>query len=231
MRLAQGDSTANLTFPMAKMQVEIWSDVACPFCWIGKTSFDRAFERFDHADETEVVWRSYQLGPGMPREIEGDIYDVLAAKYGGTREDAKKMNGRVAAMAEQVGLDCDFDAIRPTNTLDAHRVIHFARPLGKEGEVNERLFEAYFHDGSNVSDIGVLRRAGADAGLDPEAVGEMLESGDYSIAVQAEQEQAHELGISAVPTFVFDRASAVQGAQSEDLLLQALETAWAAQER
>lgn len=213
------------------MKVEIWSDVACPFCWIGKTSFDRALARFEHADETEVIWRSYQLGPGMPREMDGDIYDVLSAKYGGTRDDAKKMNGRVAAMAEEVGVDMNSDAIRPTNTLDAHRLIHFARPLGKEAEVKERLFEAYFRDGSNISDVGVLRRAAADVGLDPEAAAEMLESGDYSIAVQAEQEQAHELGISAVPTFVFDRASAVQGAQSEELLLQALDTAWASQER
>jgi predicted DsbA family dithiol-disulfide isomerase len=212
------------------MKVEIWSDIACPFCWIGKTSFDRALARFEHADETEVIWRSYQLGPGMPREMDGDIYDVLASKYGGTRDDAKKMNGRVAAMAEEVGVDMNFDAIRPTNTLDAHRLIHFARPLGKEAEVKERLFEAYFHDGSNISDVGVLRRAAADAGLDPEAAAEMLESGDHSIAVQAEQEQAHELGISAVPTFVFDRASAVQGAQSEELLLQALDTAWASQD-
>jgi predicted DsbA family dithiol-disulfide isomerase len=213
------------------MQVEIWSDVACPFCWIGKTSFDRALARFEHADETEVIWRSYQLGPGMPREMEGDIYDVLASKYGGTRDDAKKMNGRVTAMAEEVGVDINSDAIRPTNTLDAHRLVHFARPLGKQDEVKERLFEAYFRDGSNISDVGVLRRAAADAGLDPEAAAEMLESGDHSIAVQAEQEQAHELGISAVPTFVFDRSSAVQGAQSEELLLQALETAWASQER
>ena len=216
---------------MSKMKVEIWSDIACPFCWIGKTSFDRALARFEHADETEVIWRSYQLGPGMPREMDGDIYDVLASKYGGTRDDAKKMNGRVAAMAEEVGVDMNSDAIRPTNTLDAHRLVHFARPLGKQDEVKERLFEAYFRDGSNISDVGVLRRAAADAGLDPEAAAEMLESGDHSIAVQAEQEDAHELGISAVPTFVFDRASAVQGAQSEDLLLQALETAWASQPR
>jgi hypothetical protein len=216
---------------MSKMKVEIWSDIACPFCWIGKASFDKAFARFEHADETEVIWRSYQLGPGMPREMEGDIYDVLAAKYGGTRDDAKRMNGRVAEMADQVGLDCDFDAIRPTNTLDAHRVVHFARGEGMQDEAKERLFKAYFKDGSNVSDIGVLRRAAADAGLDPEGVGEMLESGDFAVAVEAEQEDAHELGISAVPTFVFDRASAVQGAQSEDLLLQALETAWASQPR
>lgn len=212
------------------MTVEIWSDVACPFCWIGKASFDRAFANFEHADETEVIWRSYQLGPGMPRETEGDIFDVLAVKYGGTREQARQMNGRVAALAEEAGLQCDFDAIRPTNTKDAHRLLHLARAHDKADEVNQNLFKAYFSEGSNVSDVGVLRRAGADAGLDPIEIGEMLESGDYSIAVEAEQDQAHELGISAVPTFVFDRASAVQGAQSEELLLRALDTAWAARE-
>ncbi|MEI7560764.1 MAG: DsbA family oxidoreductase [Actinomycetes bacterium] len=216
---------------MSKMKVEIWSDIACPFCWIGKRSFDSALARFEHADETEVIWRSYQLGPNMPREMEGDIYDVLAAKYGGTREQAKEMNVRVRTMAEGVGLDCNFDAIRPTNTMDAHRLIHLARKSGVQDETKELLFKAYFHDGSNVSDIGVLRRTGAEVGLDTTEVAEMLDTGDFAVAVGLEQNEAQELGISAVPTFVFDRKSAVAGAQSEDLLLDALRTAWAAEPR
>ncbi|CAB4871481.1 MAG: DsbA family oxidoreductase [Actinomycetes bacterium] len=214
-----------------RMTVEIWSDVACPFCWIGKRSFDEALSRFEHAEETDVVWRSYQLGPAMPRDYDGDIYDVLASKYGGTRDQAVAMNGRVREMADGIGLETDFDAIKPTNTLDAHRLVHHARRSGLADQTKERLFAAYFRDGSNVSDTGVLRRTGAEVGLDPTEVAEMLSSGDFTQAVALEQEQANDLGISAVPTFVFDRTSAVQGAQSADLLLDALNTAWTAQSR
>ena len=208
------------------MRVEIWSDIACPFCYIGKRSFDEALARFEHADDVEVIWRSYQLGPGMPKEISGDIYDVLAAKYGGTREQAREMNGRVAAAAEAVGLDCDFDSIQPTNTLDAHRLVQLATAAGRQGEAEELLFEAYFRDGLNVSHASVLERISAVLGLDRGDVAELLEGDGFSQQVADEQEQANELGISAVPTFVFDRTSAVQGAQSSDLLLEALRTAW-----
>lgn len=210
------------------MRVEIWSDVACPYCYVGKRSFERAFARFGHAGETEVVWRSFQLGPGMPKEIDGDIHDVLAAKYGGTREQAKLMSSRVAAMAEEAGLECDFDAIRPTNTLDAHRLVHLAALSGKAAEAKEALFEAYFRDGLNVSDREVLERLADGLGLDADEVRELLSGERFAAEVAEDQEQAHELGIAAVPTFVFDRASAVPGAQDEELLLRALETAWQA---
>lgn len=209
------------------MRVEIWSDIACPFCYIGKHAFDEAFARFEHAGDTEVVWRSFQLGPTMPEKISGDIYDVLAAKYGGTREQAKEMNGRVAAMAQQAGLECDFDAIKPTNTMKAHRLVHLAGSVGKQDEAEERLFESYFKLGENVSEAEVLKSAAADIGLDSDEVVKLLESDRFSDEVTAEYEEALELGIDAVPTFVFDRASAVRGAQSPDLLLEALNTAWA----
>lgn len=212
------------------MRVEIWSDIACPFCWIGKHGFERAFERFEHADRTEVVWKSFQLAPGMPKEIDGDIHDVLASKYGTTREQARQMGGRVIAMAEQAGLDCDLDAIKPTNTRDAHRLIHLASLSGKGTEANERLFAAYFSEGVNISDHGVLRDIAAGLGLDPAETDAMLAGDMFAAEVEADQEEAHELGIAAVPTFVFDRSSAVPGAQDEDLFLRALEAAWAATE-
>ena len=211
------------------MKVEIWSDIACPFCYIGKRSFDEAFAQFEHARETEVVWRSFQLGPGMPKQIKGDIYDVLAAKYGGTREQAQAMNGRVSAMAEQTGLECDFDAIKPTNTLDAHRLVHLAGRHGLAAEAKELLFEAYFRDGLNVSDHGVLTGLADKLGLDPADVSELLATDLYATEVVAEQDEAHDLGISAVPTFVFDRKSGIPGAQTSDLLLEALRTAWASE--
>ncbi len=209
------------------VKVEIWSDVACPFCYIGKRSFDDAFARFEHAADTEVIWRSFQLGPTMPEQISGDIYDVLAAKYGGTREQAIEMNGRVSAMATEAGLDCDFDAIKPTNTMKAHRLIHLAGAAGKQDEAKERMFESYFVRGENISQAQVLEQAGADLGLGEGEVRDLLAGDQFQSEVTAEYEEALELGIDAVPTFVFDRTSAVRGAQSADLLLEALNTAWA----
>lgn len=213
------------------MRVEIWSDIACPFCYIGKRTFERAFAQFEHADGTEVIWRSFQLGPNMPKQIGGDIHDVLAAKYGGTREQAIAMNGRVAAMAEQTGLDCDFDAIKPTNTRDAHRLVHLAALHGKAGDAKERLFEAYFRDGLNVSDHSVLAAIAGDLGLDPAEVDELLAGDRFAAEVDDEHGQATDLGIAGVPMFVFDRASGVSGAQSEELLLTALRTAWESSHR
>ena len=207
------------------MRVEIWSDVACPFCWVGKRNFELALGRFAHADMTEVAWRPFQLAPGMPREIDGDMHDVLAAKYRVTRDQAAAMGERVVAMAEDVGLTIDYDAIRPTNTRDAHRLVQLAAIDGKAGEAKERLFEAYFRDGLNVSDHGVLGDVAHGLGLDPGPVGEMLAGDRFVAEVDAGQDDALELGISAVPTFVFDRASAVPGAQDADLFLRALETA------
>ncbi|MEI6446884.1 MAG: DsbA family oxidoreductase [Actinomycetes bacterium] len=212
------------------MRVEIWSDVACPFCYIGKRSFEEAFRQFDNAEGTEVIWRSFQLGPGMPKEVKGDIYDVLAAKYGGTREQAIAMNLRVATLAEQVGLDCDFDSIKPTNTGDAHRLIHLATEAGRSDEAKEFLFEAYFRDGLNVSDHDVLRGIAQKLALDPAEVDDLLAGDRFASEVEHDQEQAHDLGIGAVPTFVFDRSSAVPGAQSTELLLDALNTAWSMRE-
>jgi predicted DsbA family dithiol-disulfide isomerase len=212
------------------MRVEIWSDVACPFCYIGKRSFEKAFEEFEHAEATEVVWRSFQLGPGMPKQVNGDIYDVLAAKYGGTRDQAIEMNARVAGMAEQTGLDCDFDSIQPTNTGDAHRLVHLAAESGLADDAKVRLFEAYFRVGLIVCDPDVLRGVGAKLGLDPAAVDELLAGDRIADEVERVQDQATEFGIGAVPTFVFDRASAVPGAQSTELLLDALNTAWSMSE-
>jgi len=210
------------------MRVEIWSDVACPFCWVGKRNFELALGGFANADSVEVAWRPFQLAPAMPNGIDGDIHDVLAAKYGVTRDQAAAMGERVVAMAEQVGLAIDYAAIRPTNTRDAHRLVQLAAVDGKAGEAKERLFEAYFRDGLTVSDHGVLSSVAEDLGLDSGQVEAMLAGDRFSAEVQAGQEDALELGISAVPTFVFDRASAVPGAQDRELFSRALEAAWEA---
>jgi predicted DsbA family dithiol-disulfide isomerase len=213
---------------MSGLTVEIWSDVACPFCYIGKRNFEQALGQFEHRDDVEVIWRSFQLGPQMPKQTSGDIFDVLAAKYGGTREQAIEMNSRVDGMAREAGLDCDFPAIKPTNTRDAHRLVHLASFSGLQDEAKERLFKAYFIDGENVSDPETLTRVGVEIGLDGDDISALLGSDAFATEVEAEHEQAVEFGISGVPTFVFDRKSGISGAQPSEILLEALRTAWAA---
>jgi predicted DsbA family dithiol-disulfide isomerase len=210
------------------MLIEIWSDVMCPFCYIGKRHFEAALQRFEHRDEVEVTWRSFQLAPGLPRVCEGDVHDYLAAKYGGGRERAKAMNDDMAARAAQVGLTYNFDSAVLGNTFDAHRLAHMARAAGVEDAAVERVFRAYFTDSLAVSDPDVLARLGADVGLDADAVRAMLASDEYVDAVQAEADEALTLGIQGVPCFVIDRRFAVSGAQPPELILEALERAWEA---
>jgi predicted DsbA family dithiol-disulfide isomerase len=208
------------------MNVEIWSDLVCPFCYIGKRNFEAALERFEHRDEVDVRWRSFQLDPDAPREPEGDLHDHLAAKYGGGRDRAIEMNARVTEAAAAVGLRFDLDNARRGNTLDAHRVVHLAREAGLEDAAEERLFAAYFTESEPIADRETLARLGGSIGLDPEAVRAMLAGEAFVQAVLAEMRDGMQLGINAVPCFVFDRRFGVSGAQPPELLLQALERAW-----
>src|SRR4051794_11510594 len=143
------------------MKVEIWSDVVCPFCYIGKRNFEAALERFEQRDEVDVRWRSFQLDPAGPRSPEGDLHDHLAAKYGGGRERVIEMNARVTETAASVGLRFDLDNARRGNTVDAHRVVHLAREHGLEDVAEERLFAGYFSEGEHIADRETLVRLGA----------------------------------------------------------------------
>ena len=210
------------------MRVEIWSDVMCPFCYIGKRNFEAALRRFEHRDEVEVTWRSFQLAPGLPRELEGDVHDYLAAKYGGGREHAKAMNARMAEHAASLGLTYNFDTAVLGNTFDAHRVVHMARAAGLEDAAVERIFRAYFTDSLAVADHDVLASLGEEIGLDGDAVRSMLAGDAFVTDVEAEVDEALGLGIQGVPCFVIDRTYAVSGAQPPELILQALERAWEA---
>jgi predicted DsbA family dithiol-disulfide isomerase len=210
------------------MDVEIWSDVVCPWCYIGKRRFERALAAFDHRGEVNVTWRSFQLDPSAPAMSEGDQVERLAAKYGMSRATAEAAQERVTANAATEGLDFHLDRARSGNTFDAHRLIHHAHSVGKQGALKERLMQAYFVEGAAIGDHEALARLAVEVGLDEATVRGVLESEAYSDDVRHDELEARQLGITGVPFFVLDRAYGVSGAQPSDLVLGALEQAWTA---
>ena len=210
------------------MQVEIWSDVVCPWCYIGRRRFTAALAAFEHADDVEVVWRSFELDRHAPAEFVGDYAGRLAEKYGTSVAGATAMIERVRAAGAAEGLDLRLDAARTGNTFDAHRVLHLARERGAADAVGERLFRGYFTDGEPIGDPAALVRLGADAGLDAAEVRAVLDGDRYADAVRADEAQAAAFGITGVPFFVLDRALGVSGAQPTEVLLDALRQGWAA---
>ena len=210
----------------SRLQVEIWSDVVCPWCYIGKRRFESALARFEHRDKIEVTWRSFELNPRASTEEEGGLAERLAAKYGMTLEQAKAANARVAAAAAGEGLDFHLDVARPGNTFDAHRLIHLAKERGVQAQAKERLMAAYFNEGRRIGDPETLVELIAEVGVGSSEAREALETGAYGAEVRAEEREAAELGISGVPFFVLDRRYGVSGAQPPELMLQALQQAW-----
>lgn len=208
------------------MKVEIWSDFACPFCYIGKRRFEAALEQFPHKEEVEVIYHSFELDPAAPKQPQQDIHSMLAAKYGMSREQAKQMNNQVAEQAKSVGLTYHMDQIVPTNTFDAHRLAQFAADRGKGIEMTERLLKAYFTDTVNLSDHETLISLAREVGLDAEETAKMLAGDSYANEVRRDQQEAAALGIRGVPFFVIDRKYGVSGAQPTEVFTQALEKAW-----
>jgi predicted DsbA family dithiol-disulfide isomerase len=208
------------------LRVDIWSDVICPWCAIGKANLDRALERFDGADRVEIVWHSFELDPNAPAALAGDHAEQLARKYGMPVEQARKSIDRVVTTARGVGLDFRYDRIRPGNTFDAHRVIHLAAERGLQTQVKERMFHGYFTEGAAIGLPEEVERLAVDAGLDAEEVAEVLESDAYAAEVRADEADAHQLGATGVPFFVFDGRYAVGGAQPPDVLLEVLQRCW-----
>ena len=208
------------------MLVEIWSDVVCPWCAIGKRRFERALEGFEHADDVEVVWRSFELDPTAPREATGSATQRLAEKYGVSVEQAEAMNARVTEQAAAEGLEFRMERTRPGNTVDAHRLLHLAKDRGVQHAVKERLLRAYFEQGEAISDPTTLARLGAEAGLDEDEAAKALAGDDHLAEVRADQAEARALGISGVPFFVLDRKYGISGAQPTELFAQALRQAY-----
>jgi predicted DsbA family dithiol-disulfide isomerase len=206
------------------MKVEIWSDVVCPWCYVGKRRFESGLARFEHADEVEVVWRSFELDPNAPVR-RGPTREHLARKYRLTTEQVDASQARLTRLAAAEGLEYHLDETQGGNTFDAHRLLHAAQETGLQDALKERFMRAYFTEREPIGDREVLARLAAEVGV-PDA-GEVLESGRFGDEVRADEREAHALGIHAVPFFVVDRRYGVEGAQPAELLLGALQRAWA----
>jgi protein disulfide-isomerase len=211
-----------------KMKVEIWSDVVCPFCYIGKKEFEAALARFPHKDSVEVIWRSFELNPRAPKRSELDMYGMLVEKYGGTREDARARVENVVQRGKTVGIQYKMDKAIIASSFDAHRLIQLAKTKGLGDVAEERLFKAYFIDGLHIADHATLVSLGKEIGLEAKEVERMLASDLYAEAVRADERAAHLQGVRGVPYFLIDGRTAVSGAQQSDAFLQALSQAWAA---
>ena len=210
------------------MHVEIWSDIACPWCHIGKRRFEAALARFEHADDVTVTWRSFELDPEAPLERPGDRAVHLAAKYGSSVEQARAMQQQMTDVAAAEGLDFHFEIAREGSTFDAHRLLRFAAAQGRQDELKERLMRAYLSEGELMSDHATLERLAVDVGLDAAAAREVLSGDAHAADVRADEQEAVSLGISAVPFFVVDRSIGTAGAQSPDALLELLRRGWEA---
>ena len=208
----------------ATMRVEIWSDIACPWCYIGKRRLETALAAFEHRDEVEVVWRAFELDPAAPPE-RGDLATHLAQKYGLDRDRALQLQQRVTDVAAEEGLEFRFDRARAGNTFDAHRLVRLAAAHGRQDAMEERLMRAYLTEGELLSDHETLIRLAEEVGLDPEAARAMLASGDLADEVREDERTAAAFEIRAVPFFVADRTYGASGAQPPDMLLAMLQQA------
>ncbi|HVH42179.1 MAG TPA: DsbA family oxidoreductase [Labilithrix sp.] len=211
---------------MKKLRIDIWSDIACPWCYVGKRRLEAALEDFPHRDAVEVHWRAFELDPTAPRELPLPYAERLAKKYRVSVEEAEGMIDRMTTLAAVDGLDFRFDRLRPGNMFDAHRVLHLAHVRGKQDAVKERFLRAYMTDGQLMAEPETLIRLAGEAGLDPEEVRATLASDAYADAVRKDEDEAAELGIRGVPFFVIGRKYAVSGAQPAELLLGAITKAW-----
>ena len=212
------------------MKVEIWSDVMCPFCYIGKRKFEAALAQFPQKENVEIEWKSFQLDPEMPNNSGQSIHEYLAERKGWTLEYTKKAHDQMTGMAAAVGLQYNFDKAVLANSFDAHRFAHLAAKYGLGDAAEESLFKAYFTEGKNISDHEVLAQLGAAIGLDAEEVRTTLSGSTYTREVQQDIAEAAALGARGVPFFVIDRKYAVSGAQPEETFLNALQQSFSEKE-
>jgi len=208
------------------VKIEIWSDVVCPWCYIGKRRLEHALGEFEHADEVEIAWRSFQLNPDTPPGTAVPTKEYLVQRFG---PQASQMTGRVAALGRDEGLDLNFDTSLTVNTLDAHRLLHLAAELGVGDAAKERMLRAHFTEGADLASTDTLVALMQDVGVDPEKTRQTLVSGEYGDAVREDMEEARALGANGVPFFVIDRRYGISGAQPAEAFLHALRTAHAAE--
>lgn len=208
------------------MKIEIWSDFACPFCYIGKKRFENALNKFKHKNQVEVIYKAYQLNPNAPKVMQGTAYESFAKGHGTTVEGAKQRFDAFTQNAKTVGLTYRYDIIQMTNTFDAHRIAKWANTFGKEDEVTNRFMKAYFTDGMNLADVDTLVNLVSELGLDGAEARKVLESNQYADLVRDQQLESRQLGVQGVPFFVLNRKYGISGAQQQDYFERALEQIW-----
>ena len=207
------------------MQVEIWSDILCPWCAVGRARFEKALAEFADRDAVEIRWRSFELNPDAPKSVEGDYVLRLAEKYGRSRAQAQQMIDQMTASAAADGLDFNFDIIQAGNSFDAHRLLHLAARHGLQDALKQRLFRAYLSEGALISDHETLQRLAVEVGLDAGDVSGVLAGDAHAADVRADEAQAAEYGIRGVPFFVIDKQYGLSGAQPPEVILQVLRKA------
>ena len=207
---------------MTSIHVDVWSDIVCPWCYIGKRKFEAGLAAFDGAEDVTVTYHSFELAPDTPVDFEGSSADFLAGHKGMPLEQVEQMHRQVTAIAKDVGLNYDFDSVRQTKTLLAHQALHFAKEHGKQLELVERLFQAHFEEGQHVGKVEQLVTLGVEVGLDAEELRAALEDARHAEAVSTDLAQARAYGIQGVPFYVIGGKYGVSGAQRPEVFTQAL---------
>jgi protein disulfide-isomerase len=208
---------------LKKMKVEIWSDIMCPFCYIGKRHFEEALKQFPDAENVEIEWKSFQLDPELPKPASHlNVYEYLAERKGISLEQSKSMHQNVEEMAKRAGLNYNFSKTVVSNSFDAHRLIQFAKTKHLGDEAEERLFKAYFEEGKNLCDTSTLIELACEMGLNEKETAEVIHSDQFTSEVNTDIEEATRLGIRGVPFFVFNRKYGVSGAQPSESFLNVL---------
>lgn len=208
------------------MKIEIWSDVVCPFCYIGKRKLEKALDKFPLKDQVEIEWKSFQLNPEEKTNPSINTLEHLAQSKGWSMDQTREITSNVVEMAKEQGLEFDFEKAKVANTKNAHRLIHFSKQQGKGGEMKERLLKAYFSDGENVDDPNTLIKLGAEIGLNESEIKSMLASNQFDDAVDQDIYESRLIGVRGVPFFVLDRKFGISGAQPDEVFEETIEKAW-----
>jgi protein disulfide-isomerase len=213
------------------MKVDIWSDIRCPFCYIGKRKFEAALAQFEHKDDVTVTWHSFELDPSMKTQPDKNPYEYLAEIKGQSLHWSKQVHHQLAETAKAVGLTFNFGKVVVANSFDAHRLIQLAKTKNLGDEAKERLLKAYFTEGANISDSHTLIKLGTDIGLDQTQVEQVVKGDAFTADVRSDEATARRIGIGGVPFFVLDEQFGVSGAQSPETFLEALRHAWTEKEK
>jgi protein disulfide-isomerase len=208
------------------LKIQIWSDIMCPFCYIGKRRIEEALSLFEHKEAVEIEWKSYQLDSSFIASPEDNMVEHLAEKYRKDNDWAQNMLDNMTQNAKTAGLDFHFEKAILANSFNVHRLLHLAKKFNLANDLEELLFKAYLTEGKNVNDLDTLSKLGIEVGLDAEAIEQVLNSDTYGIEVQQDQEEANAIGVQGVPFFVLDNKYAISGAQPATAFLETLEKVW-----